>query len=157
MFSRVTIGFGLAVLAVSGLAAAIGATPGDTVEIPAIVGALLVVFGWLGRRVSPEQSPRQRSPSLIAIMLAGALIFSSTHGIELVVDSLQKGTSLSSTGVYRLVMVLAGIAYIVFSAWSDVVEAQRIRRARAAALAAAAPPRGRSGRTGRTRAGRARR
>ncbi len=154
MFSRVTIGFGLAVVAASLLAVAIGATPGDTATIPEIVGVLLVVFGWLGRRVSSQQSPRQRSPSLIAIMLAAALIFSSTHGIELVLDALRTGTPLSSTGVYRFVMVLAGIAYIVFSGWWDVVEAQRVRRARAAA---AAPPRGRPGRSGRTRAGRARR
>jgi len=155
VFSRVTIGFGLAVIAVSLLAVAIGATPGDTATIPEIVGVLLVVFGWLGRRAGPQLSPRQRSPSLIAIMLAGALIFSSTHGIELVLDALRNGTPLSSTGVYRFVMVLAGVAYVVFSGWWDVVEAQRVRRARAAALATAAPPRRRSGRSGRS--GRARR
>jgi putative Ca2+/H+ antiporter (TMEM165/GDT1 family) len=155
VFSRVTIGFGLAVIAVSVLAVAIGATPGDTATIPEIVGVLLVVFGWLGRRLSPQQSPRQRSPSLIAIMLAGALIFSSTHGIELVFDAVRTGTPLTSTGVYRFAMVLAGVAYIVFSGWSDVVEAQRIRRERAAAAVAPAPPRRRSGRSGRS--GRARR
>jgi hypothetical protein len=150
VFSRVTIGFGLAVVAVSLLAVAIGATPGDTATIPEIVGVLLIVFGWLGRRAGPQQSPRQRSPSLIAIMLAGGLIFSSTHGIELVLDTLRSGTPLSSTGVYRFGMVLAGVAYIVFSGWWDVVEAQRVRRERAAVSAASAPKRRRAGRSRRS-------
>jgi hypothetical protein len=71
---------------------------------------------------------------LIAIMLAGALVFSSTHGITLFLDALGKGTLPSASGLYLFGIVLAGIGYIAFSAWWDIAEAQRIASARAGAV-----------------------
>lgn len=140
MFSRVTMGFGAALIAVSGLAAATGATTTSTAIIPAILGGLFILLAWFGKRTTPQQSARQRSPSLFATIVAGALVFSSAHGITLIFDALRTGTTPSATGIFLFAMVVAGAGYVVYGAWSDVTEARRVARARAAA-----PPR-RSGR-----------
>jgi hypothetical protein len=144
VFSRVTIGFGAALIAVSGLAAATGATSTSTAIIPAILGGLFILFGWLGKRTAPQQSARQRSPPLFATIVAAALVFSSARGITLMFNALGTGTTPSATGIFLFVMFVAGIGYIAFGAWSDIAEARRVARARAAA-----PPPRRSGRSGR--------
>ena len=141
MFSRVTMGFGAALIAVSGLAAATGATAFSTAIIPAILGGLFILLGWFGKRTAPQPSARQRSPSLFASIVAGALVFSSARGITLMFDALGTGTAPGATGIFLFAMVVAGVGYIVYGAWSDVAEARRVARARAAA-----PPARRSGR-----------
>jgi len=141
VFSRVTMGFGAAIIAVSGLAAATGATTTSTAIIPAILGGLFILLGWFGRRTAPQPSVRQRSPSLFATIVAGALVFSSARGITLMLDSLRAGTTPSATGIFLFVMVVAGVGYIVYGAWSDISEARRVARPRATA-----PPPRRSGR-----------
>jgi hypothetical protein len=133
VFSRVTIGFGAALVAVSGLAGVTGTTTMSTAVIPAILGGLFVLFGWLGGRTPAQQTARQRSPSLLATIVAGALVFSSARGITLVADALGAGATPGATAVFLFAMVVAGVGYIVWGAWSDVAEARRVARARAAA------------------------
>lgn len=157
MFSRVTIGFGLAVVAVSGLTTVAGATTTDLVTIPVLCGVFFVVTGWFSQRFAPDRPVRQWSPSRFPTIVAAALVLSSAHGTVTVLDAIRTGTPSSASDVFLSGLVVAGIGYIIFGAWTDIAEARRVARARAAALAAAAPPRGRSGRPGRTRAGRARR
>ena len=144
MFSRVTMGFGAAIVALSGLAAASGATTVSTVIIPAILGGVFILLGWLGKQTGAQKSARQRSPALFTTIVAGALIFSSAHGITLIFEALRTGATPSATGVFLFGMVVAGIGYIIFGAWSDIAVARRIARARGAA-----PPPQRSGRSGR--------
>jgi hypothetical protein len=142
------MGFGAAVIAVSGLAAATGATTTSTATIPAILGGLFILLGWLGRRTGPQQSALLRVRSQYPTILAALLVASSARGITLIFDALGTGTTPSATGIFLFVMVVAGVGYIVFGAWSDIAEARRVARARAArarARAAAPPPR-RSGR-----------
>ena len=143
MFTRVTIDFGAALIAVSGLAVAAGATSSSTAIIPAILGGLFILLGWLGRRTAPRQTARQRSPSLFATIVAGALVFSSARGITLMLDALRTGTQPSATGIFLFGMVVAGAGYIVYGAWTDIAVARRVARARTA------PPPSRSGRSGR--------
>lgn len=144
VFSRVTMGFGGALIAVSGLAAAAGATTINTAIIPAILGGLFILLGWVGKRNAPQQPVRHWSPSRFPIILAAALVFSSARGITLMFDALGRGATPSATGIFLFVMVVAGIGYILFGAWSDIAEARRVARARAAV-----PPRRQSGRSGR--------
>ena len=144
MFSRVTMGFGGALIAVSGLAAAAGATTIGTAIIPAILGGLFIMFGWLDQRIAPPQAGRLQSRSRFPIIGAAVLVFSSARGITLVFDALGRGATPSATGIFLFVMVVAGAGYIVFGAWSDIAEARRVARARAAV-----PPRRQSGRSGR--------
>jgi len=153
VFSRVTIGFGLAVIAVSGLATVVRATTTGLVTIPVLFGVFFVVLGWLGGRIVPDRPVRQWSPSRFPTIVAAALVLSSAPGTINMVDAIRTGTSPSASDVFQSGLVVAGVGYIIFGAWTDIAEARRVARARAAALAAAAPPRGRSGRT---RAGRAR-
>jgi hypothetical protein len=134
VFSRVTIGFGIALAAASGLAAAAGIAT-STAVIPAILGALFVLAGWFDRRRGPQPTARQRSASLFTTILAAGLVFSSAHGFTLIVDVIGAGKPLTSTGVFLAGMIVAGIGFIVFGAWWDVAEARRISRARAAAPA----------------------
>jgi hypothetical protein len=141
VFSRVTMGFGVAIVAVSGLVAAVGATTFSTAIVPAILGGLFILLGWLARNTPLQPSARQRSPSLFSTILAGALVFSSARGISLILDGLRSGTAPTATGVFLFLMALGGIGYIVFGAWTDISEARRIARARSAA-----PARRRSGR-----------
>ncbi len=141
MFSRVTIGFGAAIVAVCGLAAAGGAATFSTAIVPGILGGLFILLGWLGRRTPLQPSARQRSPSLFSTILAAALVFSSARGISLIIDALGAGTTPTTTGVFLFLMALAGVGYIIFGAWTDISEARRISRARSAA-----PARRRSGR-----------
>jgi hypothetical protein len=140
VFARVTMVFGGAVLAVSGLAWVGGLSPTGAATIPAILGVLFILFGWLGRHATADRSARERSPLLVAIMLAGALVFSSTHGITLFLDALGKGTLPTASGLYLFGIVLAGIGYIAFSAWWDIAEAQRIASARAGAVVSRPSP-----------------
>ena len=140
VFARVTMVFGGAVLAVSGLAWVGGLSPTGAATIPAILGVLFILFGWLGRHATADRSARERSPMLVAIMLAGALVFSSTHGITLFLDALGKGTLPTASGLYLFGIVLAGIGYIAFSAWWDIAEAQRIASTRAGAVASRPSP-----------------
>jgi 4-hydroxybenzoate polyprenyltransferase len=141
VFSRVTVGFGVAIIAVCGLAALVGATTFSTAIVPAILGGLFILLGWLGRKTPLQPSPRQRSPSLFSTILAAALVFSSARGISLILDALSSGTTPTATGVFLFLMALAGAGYIVFGAWTDIAEARRIARARSTA-----PARRRSGR-----------
>ena len=141
MFSRVTMGFGAALIAVSCLAAATGATMTSTAIITAILGGVFILLGWLGRRIAPQKPVRQWSPSRFPTILAAALVFSSARGITLMFDALGRGATPSATGIFLFVMVVAGAGYIVYGAWSDIAEARRAARARAAA-----PPPRRSGR-----------
>jgi hypothetical protein len=137
VFSRVTIGFGAALIAVSGLAGVTGATAMSTAIIPAILGGLFVLLGWLARRTPTQQTARQRSPSLFATIVAAALVFSSARGITLMADALGAGAIPSATGIFLFVMFVAGLGYIAFGAWSDITVARRIAHARATAT----PPR----------------
>jgi hypothetical protein len=141
VFSRVTMGFGAAIIAVSGLVALVRATTGSTAVVPAILGGLFILLGWLGRKTPIQPSARQRSPSLFSTILAAALVFSSARGISLMIDAAGSGTAPSSTGVFLFLMALAGIGYIVFGAWTDFSEARRIARARAGAPARRRPGR----------------
>jgi len=141
VFSRVTMGFGAALIGVSGLVAAAGATTISTAIVPAILGGFFILLGWLGRRTTLQPSARQRSPSMFATIAAAALVFSSARGVTLIFDALGTGTTPSTTGVFLFLMALAGALYIVFAAWADISVARRIARARAAA-----PVRRRSGR-----------
>lgn len=143
MFARVTMGFGAVLIAASGLAAAAGSTT-STAIIPAILGGLFIILGLLDRRYGPTRSVRQRSPSLFATIVAGALVFSSARGITLIADALRANTTPSVTAIFLFGMVVAGVGYIVFGAWWDFAEARRIGRARAAA--AVTPRSNRSGR-----------
>ncbi len=135
MFSRVTMGFGATIIAVSGLVAVAGAVTASTAVVPAILGGLFILLGWLGRKTPLQASARQRSPSLFSTILAAALVFSSARGISLLIDAAGSGTTPSSTGVFLFLMALAGIGYIAFGAWTDISEARRIARARAVAPA----------------------
>lgn len=137
MFSRVTMGFGAALIAVSALAAATGATTEGTATIPAILGGLFILFGWLDRRIAPPQAGRLQSRSRFPIIGAALLVFSSARGIILVTDAPGPGATPSGTEAFLIATVVAGIGYIVFGAWLDVAEARRAARARAAAT----PPR----------------
>ncbi len=132
VFSRVTMGFGAALIGVSGLAAATAITTFSTAIIPAILGGFFALLGWLGRRTVAKPSARQRSPSLFSTIVAAALVFSSARGITLVSDAVGSGSTPSGTGVYLFVMVLAGMGYIVYGAWTDISGARRFARERAA-------------------------
>jgi hypothetical protein len=144
VFSRVTIGFGAALIGASGLATVAGATTIGTASVPAILGGLFIMFGWLDRRIAPPQAGRLQSRSRFPIIGAAVLVFSSARGITLIFDALGRGATPSATGIFLFVMVVAGAGYIVFGAWSDIAEARRVARARAAV-----PPRRQSGRSGR--------
>ena len=144
MFSRVTIGFGAALIGASGLATVSGATTIGTASVPAILGGLFIMFGWLDRRIAPPQAGRLQSRSRFPIIGAAVLVFSSARGITLIFDALGRGATPSATGIFLFVMVVAGAGYIVFGAWSDIAEARRVARARAAV-----PSRRQSGRSGR--------
>ena len=149
MFSRVTIGFGAALIVVSALAAATGATTISTAIIPAILGGLFILAVWLDRRMAPHQSARQRSPSRYPTLLAAALAVSSASGIKPVFDALGTGTPPSATGIFLFAMVVAGVGYMAFGVGSDIAEARRVARARAEASRPAARRSRRSGRSGR--------
>jgi hypothetical protein len=137
VFSRVTMGFGAALVAVSVIAGVSGATTTSTAVIPAILGTLFILFGWLGRQTAAQATARQRSPSLLTFIVAAALVFSSARGITLVADALGAGATPSATGIFLFVMVLAGVGYIVFGAWLDITVARQVARTRATAT----PPR----------------
>ena len=125
----------------SGLVALAGATTASTAIVPAILGGLFVLLGWLGRKTPLQPSARQRSPSLFSTILAAALVFSSARGISLMIDAAGNGTMPSSTGVFLFLMALAGMGYIVFGAWTDISAARQIARARAGAPARRRPGR----------------
>jgi predicted tellurium resistance membrane protein TerC len=142
VFSRVTVGFGAAVIAVSGLATAAGATTTGTATIPAILGGLFILLAWLGRRITVQRPVRQWSPWRYPTIVAAMLVFSSAHGITLIFDALRTGTPPSASGIFQFGMVVAGIGYIIFGAWSEITDERRVARARATA-----PPARRSGRS----------
>lgn len=135
VFSRVTMGFGAAVIAVSVLAAATGATTTGTATTPAILGGLFILLGWLERRTATQETGRFRSQSRFPIIVAAALVFSSVRGITLISDAVGAGAAPSATGVFLSAMVVAGVGYMIFGAGSDIAEARRGARARAAAPA----------------------
>ncbi len=137
MFSRVTIGFGAALIAGSVLAAATGATTAGTASIPAVIGGLFILFGWLDRRISPPQAGRLQSRSRFPIIGAAVLVLSSARAITLVTDAPGPGATPSGTMAFLIATVVAGVGYIIFGAWSDVAEMRRAARARATAPPAA--------------------
>lgn len=143
MFSRVTIGFGVALIALSVLAAATGATTAGTAGVPAVIGGLFILFGWLDRRISPRQAGRLQSRSRFPIIGAAVLVLSSARGITLVTDAPGPGATPNGTEAFLIATIVGGVAYIIFGAWSDVAEIRRAARARAtappAALRAGAP------------------
>ena len=140
MFSRVTMGFGVALIAMSVLAAVGGATTTGSVAVPAVIGGFFVVFGWLDRRIAPPESGRLQSLSRYPIIGAAVLVFSSARGITLILDTPDSGATPSGTEAFLIVTVVAGIAYIMYGAWSEIAEARRGARARAARARAAAAP-----------------
>ncbi len=154
MFSRVTIGFGAALIAVSVLAAATGATTAGTARVPAVIGGLLILLGWLDRRISPPQAGRLQSRSRFPIIGAAVLVLSSARGITLVTDAPGPGATPSGTEAFLIATIVGGVAYIIFGAWSDVAEVRRVARARATAPLATPPAAARAGapRAGTTRA-----
>lgn len=134
MFSRVTIGFGAALIAASVLAAATGATTMGTAAVPAALGGLFILFGWLDRRIAPQQAGRLQSRSRYPIIGAAVLVFSSARGLAQIADAPAPGATRGGTEAFLIVTVVAGLGYIVFGAWSDIAEARRTSRARAAAV-----------------------
>jgi len=137
VFSRVTIGFGAAIIAVSGLAWVTGMTATSTAIIPAVLGGFFILFGWLDRRIAPPQTGRLQSRSRFPIIGAAVLVFSSARGITLVTDAPGPGATPSGTEVFLIATIVAGVGYIAFGAWLDVAEARRAARARATAPPAA--------------------
>ncbi len=87
VFSRVTIGFGAALVGVSVIAAVSGATAAGTASVPAVIGGLFILFGWLDRRISPPKAGRFQSRSRFPIIGAAVLVLSSARGITLVTDA----------------------------------------------------------------------
>jgi hypothetical protein len=145
VFSRVTIGFGAGLIAVSVLAAATGATTAGTASVPAVIGGLFVLFGWLDQRISPPQAGRLQSRSRFPIIGAAVLVLSSARGITLVTDAPGPGATPGGTEAFLIATIVAGVGYVIFGAWSDVAEMRRAGRARAAAppvAPLAAPPAG---------------
>jgi hypothetical protein len=133
VFSRVTIGFGIALIAMSGLAAVTGATTTGTASVPAVIGGLLILFGWVDRRIAPARAGRLQSRSRFPVIGAAVLVLSSARGITLITDAPGPGATPSGTETFLLATVVAGVAYIVFGAGSDIAEMRRAARARAVA------------------------
>ena len=140
MFARVTMGFGVALIAASGLAAIVGAITIGTAIVPAMLGGVFILFGWLDRRIAPPQTGRLQSRSRFPIIGAAVLVFSSARGLTLITDGPAPGATPSGTEAYLILTIVAGVSYIVFGAWSDVMEARRTSRARAAATPVATQP-----------------
>jgi hypothetical protein len=155
VFSRVTIGFGAALIAASVIAGVSGLTTAGTASVPAVIGGIFILFGWLDRRISPTHAGRLQSQSRFPIIGAAVLVLSSARGISLVTDAPGPGATPSGTEAFLIATAVAGVGYIIFGAWSDVAE-MRQARARAAAPPGApssgAPSSG-APRAGATRAG----
>ena len=140
MFFRVTLGFGAAVIAVSVVAAASGATTTGTAAAPTVIGAFFVLFGWLGRRIAPPGSGRLQSQSRYPIIGAAVLALNSARGITLITDAPGSAATPSGTEAFLVAMVVAGVAYIVYGAWTEIAEARISARARASRAGATAAP-----------------
>lgn len=133
MFYWITIRFGAALIALSGLAAAAGAVTVGTAIIPALLGGSLILLAWFDRRITVQQGRRQWSPTRFPIIAAAVLVFFSAHGVTQVLDALSTGTSPSASGIFLFGMAAAGVGYIIFAIWLEIAEIRRIARARAAA------------------------
>ncbi len=133
VFSRITIGFGAALVGVSVIAALSGATTVGTASVPAVIGGLFILFGWLDRRISPPQAGRFQSRSRFPIIGAAVLVLSSARGITLVTDAHDPASTPGGTEAFLIAAAVAGVAYIIFGAWTDVAEIRRVGRARATA------------------------
>jgi hypothetical protein len=141
VFARVTIVFGAAVVAASGLAAAIGAVATWTAIIPALLGGLLILLVVLDRQPATPQAARFQSSSRFPTIVAAALVFDAVHQLLLISDARGSSSAPAAAGLYLGGLVVVGIGYIVFGAASDIAEARRVARARAAAASALSPSR----------------
>jgi hypothetical protein len=139
VFSRITMGFGVALIGASGLATVAGATTSGTALVPAILGGVFILFGWLDRRIAPPQAGRLQSRSRFPIIGAAVLVLSSARGITLITDAPGPDATRSGTEAFLILTVVAGVGYIVFGVLSDVAEVRRVARARAAAPPAPSP------------------
>ena len=133
VFSRVTIGFGAALIGASGLATVAGATTSGTAFVPAILGGLFILFGWLDRGIAPPQVGRLQSRSRFPIIGAAVLVLSSARGITLITDAPGPDATPSGTEAFLILTVVAGVGYIVFGVMSDIAEPRRVAGPRAAA------------------------
>ena len=141
MFARVTIVFGAVVLAVTGLAAAIGVVATGTATIPALLGGLLILLALLDRPPAAPQAARFQSSSRFPTIVAAALVFDAVHELLLTSDARGSSSAPAAAGLYLGGLVVVGIGYIVFGAASDIAEARRVARARAAAASTLSPAR----------------
>ena len=140
MFFRVTLVFGAALIAVSVAVAVSGATTAGTAAAPTVIGAFFVLFGWLGRRIAPPGSGRLQSQSRYPIIGAAVLALNSARGITLITDAPGSGATPSGTEPFLIATIVAGVAYIVYGAWTEITEARHGARARASRAGATAAP-----------------
>ncbi len=124
MFSRITIRFGAALLAVAALdallLATLGGSPPIQVVLPAVTGATLVAVGIVAR------NPFRASLMwLVAVTFAAILMLGSIRGFMATVGVLGGGTAPTWWQSLDALLLLAGGAYIVAIATVNVIEGRR--------------------------------